>query len=123
MRTEREKMKYLLTIYADPTMIPPYDTPEGEAMLQDFMTLGERMAGRAAVLAGEGLAGNETATTLRVQSGALKLHDGAFAQGDEQLGGFFLIEAATLDDALAFAAAIPTARCGAVEIRPIEIFG
>ena len=115
-------MKYMLLLYADPAREPVPGTPEFDAMMQGFFALGDRMKDRAKVLAGEGLLGVNTATTLRLPGGKLQATDGPFADTREHLGGFFLIEAATLDDAIAFAAEIPTLPWGAVEIRPVETF-
>lgn len=115
-------MKYMILLYGDPARDPAQGTPEFEAMMQGFFTLEDRMKDRARVLAGEGLLGAETATTLRLQGGRVAATDGPFAETREHLGGFFLIEAATLDDAIAFASEVPTLPWGAVEIRPVETF-
>lgn len=116
-------MKYMLMLYGDPALDPAPGTPAWEAMMAGFATLPARFEGRVRVLAGEGLLGVHTATTVRVRDGAASLTDGPFAETREHLGGFFLLEAETLDDALAFAAAVPTAPWGAVEVRPVEVFG
>ena len=63
--------------------------------------------------------GRLIATTLRERGGKVETTDGPFAETREHLGGFYLIEAATLDDALAFAAVIPVARLGSIEVRPV----
>jgi hypothetical protein len=115
-------MKYMILLYAEPDRNPVPGTPEFDAMMEEFFSLGERMKDRATVLAGEGLLGNETATTIRERAGRVETTDGPFAETHEHLGGFFLIEAATLDDAQAFAAAVPVARYGSVEVRPVEVF-
>jgi hypothetical protein len=119
---EDETMKYMLMLYGDPALEPAQGTPEWDAMMQEFLTLADRMKDRATVLAGEGLLGVATATTLRRRDGRVNATDGPFAETREHLGGFFLIEAATLDDALAFAAEVPVIRWGAVEVRPVEQF-
>lgn len=116
-------MKYMLTIYSDPANNPTPGTPEFGAWMQEYFTLGERMAHLATVLAGEGLQGVHTATTVRSRGGRTETMDGPFAETRENLGGFYLIEAADLDAAIAFAAAIPTARTGTVEVRPVMIYG
>jgi len=115
-------MKYMLLLYADPALEPPPGTPDWDTMMAEFFSLAERMKDRATVLAGEGLLGVSTATTLRRKDGRLDTTDGPFAETREHLGGFFLIEAATLDDAMAFAAEVPVLRWGAVEVRPVEAF-
>lgn len=114
-----DTMKYMLMLYADPAREPQPGTPAFDAYLAGFMDAGERMKDRATILAGEGLCGVETATTLRTRGGRVETMDGPFAETREHLGGFYLIEAATLDDALAFAAAIPVAELGSIEVRPV----
>jgi len=122
-RTGQEvAMKYMLLLYGDPALEPAPGTPDWDAMMQDFFSLADRMKSRATVLAGEGLLGVSTATTLRRKDGRPEATDGPFAETREHLGGFFLIEAATLDDAMAFAAEVPVLRWGAVEVRPVEAF-
>lgn len=115
-------MKYMLMLYGDPALDPVPGTPEFDLMMQGFFQLEEKMKSRATVLAGEGLKGVETSTTLRVRGGKVETTDGPFAETREHLGGFYLIEAASLDDAIAFAAEVPTAPWGSVEIRPVENF-
>jgi hypothetical protein len=112
-------MKYLALIYTAPGAEPAYGSPEFETMMQNYFSLGARMKDRATVVAGEGLKGVETATTVRVRGGKTETMDGPHAETREHLGGFYLIEAADLDGALAFAAAIPGAAYGAVELRPV----
>lgn len=115
-------MKYMILLYAEPDRNPVPGTPEFEAMMAEFFSLDERMKDRATVLAGEGLLGAETAMTVKRHAGPVEILDGPFAETREHLGGFYLIEAATREDALAFAAAVPVARYGSVEVRPVEIF-
>lgn len=115
-------MKYLILLYAEPDKNPVPGTPEFDAMMAEFFTLDERMKDRATVLAGEGLLGAETATTIKARGGQVQTLDGPFAETREHLGGFYLIEAATLDDALAFGAAVPVAKYGSVEVRPVEVY-
>lgn len=115
-------MKYMILLYAEPDRNPVPGTPEFEAMMAEFFSLDERMKDRATVLAGEGLRGTETAMTVKRHAGPVEILDGPFAETREHLGGFYLIEAATREDALAFAAAVPVAGYGSVEVRPVEIF-
>lgn len=115
-------MKYMLLLYGEPHLEPAPGTAEFDAMMSEFATIGERMADRATILAGEGLKPVVTASTLRVRDGKATTIDGPFAETREHLGGFFLIEAANLEDALAFAGEVPVARYGSVEVRPVENF-
>lgn len=70
------------------------------------------------IVAGHGLQGRDSATTLRLRDGVRQVQDGPFADSKEQLGGYFVIDVASLDDALAWAARSPTATTGTVEVRP-----
>jgi len=70
-------------------------------------------------IGGSGLKSTSSATTVRTQGGARTVHDGPFAETREQLGGFYLIEAADLDEAIAIAGKVPLAGDGAIEIRPM----
>ena len=112
-------MKYMLLLYADPAKEPAPGTPEWDTYMQGFMTVGERTKGVATFLAGDGLQGVETATSLRLRGGKRETMDGPFAETREHLGGFYLIEAPDLDAALAYAAEIPVAHIGTVEVRPV----
>jgi hypothetical protein len=112
-------MKYLVLLYAAPGAEPAYGTPEFDAMMGEYFTLDERMKDVVKVLSGEGLKGAETSTTLRKRDGNVATTDGPFAETREHLGGYYLIEAADLDAALRFAAEIPAARYGSVEVRPV----
>lgn len=115
-------MKYMLTLYAAPDAEPAYGTPEFEAMMGEYFGLSEKMKDTATFLAGEGLQPVQTATTLRKREGRIETIDGPFAETREHLGGFYLIEAADLDAALRFAAEIPAARYGSVEVRPVMAY-
>jgi hypothetical protein len=88
-------------------------------MMGEYFALNDRMKGVATFLAGEGLKGVDTATTLRKRAGRVETMDGPFAETREHLGGFYLIDAPDLDAALRFAAEIPAARYGSVEVRPV----
>jgi hypothetical protein len=72
---------------------------------------------------GEALQPTQTATAVRVRNGKISTTDGPFAETKEQLGGYYLIKAKDLNDAIQVAAKIPSARNGTVEIRPIQEFG
>ncbi len=115
-------MKYLLTLYAAPEAEPAPGTPEFDAMMGEYFGLTEKMKDTATFVAGEGLQPVTTATTLRKRAGKVVTIDGPFAETREHLGGFYLIEAADLDAALRFAAEVPAARYGSVEVRPVMEF-
>jgi hypothetical protein len=71
-------------------------------------------------LGGDALQGVETATTVRVRNGKVSMTDGPFAETKEQLAGYYLIDAKSLDEALQVAAKIPPARVGSIEVRPVR---
>ncbi len=113
-------MRYLLLIYTkeDPSAQP---TPEeAGAMLAAYNAFGDTFKDR--ILAGEALMPTPTATTVRVRSGQTLTTDGPFAETKEQLGGFYLVKADNLDEAISIAAHIPDAANGSIEVRPIMEF-
>jgi hypothetical protein len=112
-------MRYLLLLYAAPDAEPSPGTPEFDAMMGEYTTLDGRMKDVATFVAGEGLKPVATATTLRRRNGRVETMDGPFAETREHLGGFYLIDAPDLDAALRYAAEIPAARYGSVEVRPV----
>jgi hypothetical protein len=117
---EKDKsMKYLLLLYADPAKEPAPDSPEFGTYIDGFFAASKAMSAKGAFLAGEGLCGVETATSLRIRNGRTETMDGPFAETREHLGGFYLIDAPDLDAALAYAATIPVAEIGTVEVRPV----
>ncbi len=111
-------MKYLCTIYGEESQMAGATPEQMNEMLEAYGAFGQE-AGDA-IVAGEGLQPTSTATTVRVRDGERMLTDGPFAETKEQLGGFFLIEAADQDEALRIAAGIPSARLGSVEVRPVQ---
>lgn len=112
-------MQYMLLIYNNPALEPTYGTPEFEAMMGGFFALNERMKADGVLRGGEGLKGIETATSLKIRGGKVETMDGPFAETKEHLGGFYLIEVADLDAALRYAAMIPSATFGTIEVRPL----
>jgi hypothetical protein len=112
-------MKYMLLIYNDPAREPAYGTPEFEAMMGGFFALNEKMNRDGALRSGEGLQGIETATSLRIRSGKVETMDGPFAETKEHLGGYYVIDVPDLDAALRYAAEIPSASFGTIEVRPL----
>lgn len=115
-------MKYLLAIYDEETNRVAQDTPEFDRMMAGYQQLNEELTAQGKHLGGEPLVPSSMATTVRVRNDEALITDGPFAETKEQLGGFYLIEAADLDEALSWAAKIPTARSGSVEVRPVADF-
>jgi hypothetical protein len=74
------------------------------------------------MVGGNALMPTDTATTVRVRDGETLVCDGPFAETKEQLGGYYLLECENLDEAIAKAAKIPSAKCGSIEVRPIMVF-
>jgi hypothetical protein len=111
-------MQYALLIYtAEPTETVPQEQIAAE--MEGYNAFTERLRERGAMLGGEALDSTATATTVRVVDGRTITTDGPFAETKESLGGFYLVEAADLDEAIAFAAMIPGAAHGCIEIRPV----
>ncbi len=110
--------KYLLLIYQDETTLPA--SPEAfDAMADEYNAYTRTIATQGILRAGEALEPIAAATTVRVRDGKTLVTDGPFAETKEALGGFYMVECDDLDAALAAAAAIPGARLGSVEVRPI----
>jgi hypothetical protein len=112
-------MKYMILLYGAPEAEPAYGTPEFGAMMGEFSALSARMAEDGVLQAGEGLQGVETATSLRIRGGKVETMDGPFATTKEHLGGYYVIDVPDLDAAMRYAALMPVARWGTVEVRPL----
>lgn len=112
-------MQYMLLIYNDPSLEPAYGTPEFEAMMGGFFAANDKMKADGVLRSGEGLQGVETATSVRVRSNKVETMDGPFAETRETLGGYYVIDVPDLDAALTYAAMIPSATFGTIEVRPL----
>ena len=111
-------MKYMLLMYAKESSVP--STPESQkAAWPAWNGLQKEMEAAGVLLSTSGLSPVANATTVRVREGKTLTTDGPFAETHEQLGGYFLIEARDLNDAIQVAARIPGARIGGVEVRPV----
>lgn len=110
-------MKYMLLVYGPEGA---WTDQERDECMADSARLCHDLAADGHFLAASPLQSVRTATTLRIRDGSRVVTDGPFAETTEQLGGFYLIEASDLDEALAIASRIPAARVGSVEVRPIE---
>ena len=115
-------MKYLLTIYDDESMWGDAQPGDVTAMMDGYRTFGEEVHGNGAFVAGEALESVSTATTVRVKDGERLVTDGPFAETKEQLGGFYLLDCKDLDEAIDYAAKIPGAQSGCIEVRPVRVF-
>ena len=112
-------MKYLALIYAAPNTGPVPDTPEFGKLLADYEAVSKTYEKDGVVLAGEALQDTDTATSIRIRNGKTETMDGPFAETKEQLGGFYMLECANIDEAIKYASMIPTATYGTIEVRPI----
>jgi hypothetical protein len=109
-------MKYIMLIYTDEKI---WTESERTKCIAESTQLSQELAANGHYLGASPLGPVATATSVRVREGKRLITDGPFAETHEQLGGFFLIEASDLDEAIAIAARIPGARKGTVEIRPV----
>ena len=116
-------MQYLLTIYTDESGFADATPEDGMRMMAAYEAFTAELKEAGAFVGGEGLQPTSTATTVRVRDGEPLLTDGPFAETREQLAGFYLLECADLDEALGWAAQIPGAWRGSVEVRPVLELG
>ena len=114
-------MKYLLMIYSAEDAGPQPGTDEFMQMLDEYQSFTEETQTNGVYVGGEPLESITTATTVRVRDGQSQVTDGPFAETKEALGGYYLLDCKDLDEALAYAAKIPSAAYGCVEVRPIMI--
>ncbi len=116
-------MQYLLLIYEDEKEVQGREEKTRTQILDEYraFTASVREAGQ--LVAADALQSTTTATSVRVRDGKAITTDGPFAETKEQLGGFYLVEADDLDQAISIAARIPSARFGTIEVRPIMTFG
>jgi hypothetical protein len=112
-------MQYMLLIYNDPSKEPAYGTPDFQAMMAGFFAANDKMKADGVLRGGDGLKGIETATSLRIKSGKVETMDGPFAETREHLGGYYVIDVPDLDAALKYAALLPSAKFGTIEVRPL----
>ena len=115
-------MKYLCLIYDEEKTIAGMSKADSEAFMGEYFAFTDGIKKSGHYVGGEALKPVHTATTVRVRNGKMSTTDGPFAETREQLGGYYLIEAKDLNDAIQVAAKIPSARIGSVEVRPIEDF-
>jgi hypothetical protein len=113
-------MKYLCIAYEEERKLNELSRSEWQALRQETLDYVEALRKRGGLLITHALQSATTASTLRVRSGKLSVTDGPFAETKEQIGGFFLIEARDLQEAIEIAAKWPSARIGSIEVRPIE---
>ena len=112
-------MQYLLLIYSNESAAPAPASPQFQAGMKAYAEFTNEIKESKNLLGGNRLQSAATTTSVRVRDGKTLLTDGPFAETAEQLGGYYLIEAANLDEALGIAARVPGAQWGTIEVRPI----
>ena len=112
-------MQYMLLIYADPAEFARLSDGERQGIYPEYRQFTDSIAKSGNYRAGDPLEPVSSATTVRMRQGKRMVTDGPFAETKEHLGGYYLVEAKDLDEAIGIAARIPSARFGAVEVRPI----
>ena len=112
-------MKYMLLIYHDEPSWAALSEAERQQVYVEFRKLRADLVASGQFVTGSQLQPISTATTVRVRDGERMLTDGPYAETKEQLGGYYLLECKDLDDALNWAAQIPEAKTGSIEVRPI----
>jgi hypothetical protein len=116
---EANDMQYLLLIYTNENQFEAMAETERKKITGEYMELASSMRANGQYVGGNRLDLTSKATTVRVREGKKLVTDGPFAETKEQLGGYFLIEASDLVEAIRLAGNIPGARFGSVEVRPI----
>jgi hypothetical protein len=116
-------MQYLLLIYDSEADWNKLTATEQAAMYQEYGQFTKEITDKGKFRAGSQLQPIATATTVRVRNGKRVVTDGPFAETKEQLGGYYLVEANDLDEAIALASKIPSSRSGSIEVRPLVVRG
>ncbi len=114
-------MQYLLLIYGDEAKWANMPAAEMNALFAEYRQLMQQLGKSGKLRAGDQLMPTSTARTVRVRDGKRQVTNGPFAETKEQLGGYFLVEAADMDEAVAIAAKIPSAKDGCVEVRAVSL--
>ena len=115
-------MQYLLLIYGDQSQASSMSEEEMGQVMQAYGTYTQELEQSGAMVGGNALQPVDTATTVRVRNDETLTTDGPFAETKEQLGGYYLVDVGSLDEALEWAAKIPGARHGSIEVQPVMVF-
>ena len=115
-------MRYVCLIYENEAETAKIMQTEGDKVMGEYFTFTDDIKKSGHYKAGEALQPVTSATTLRLRAGKLQTTDGPFAETKEQLGGFYLIDAKDLNEAIQIASRIPATRLGCVEVRPVVDF-
>jgi hypothetical protein len=114
-----EQMKYMLLIYDEEKVWATMGEAERQKMFGEYMQFSKDVQESGHYKAGAPLQPTSKATSVKVRDGKRLVTDGPFAETREQLGGYYLVEAKDLDEAIGIAARIPSARLGTIEVRPV----
>jgi len=112
-------VKYLCLIYSEEAQWPKLPKADTDQMLKEYGAFGEAIKKSGNYVLGDRLHPTSEATTIRIRNGKTSTTDGPFAETKEQLGGFYLIEAKDLNEAIHVGSRIPGARVGSIEVRPV----
>jgi hypothetical protein len=112
-------VKFLYLLYADESKAPGPGTPEFDRLNAAYGSYYEEVSGRGLFQSGDPVQPSSTARTVRVRNGSTQAASGPFSTGAEQLIGFYVMDCRDADEAVAYAAKVPAASVGAVEVRPI----
>ena len=115
-------MKYLCLIYENENAYATMPKDQSDQIMGEYFNFTSDIKKSGHYIGGEALQPTPTATTVRVRNGKISTSDGPFVETKEQLGGFYLVDAKDLNDAISVASRIPSAKHGAVEVRPIQSF-
>lgn len=113
-------MKYLCLAYEEENTLNSLSRSEWDRLRRETLAYVEELRNKGRMVSAEALQSTQTASTVRVRNGRVSITDGPFAETKEQLGGFFLIDARDLNEAIQVASRWPSARVGSIEVRPIE---
>ena len=116
-------MRYIFLIYTNESTDPAPGQAGFDETMAGYGAFTQEVQSNGAFLSGDPLASIATATTVRVRAGKTLMSDGPFAETKEQLGGYYILECKNIDEAVAYAAKIPGANHGSVEVRPILAMG
>jgi hypothetical protein len=116
-------MQYLLLIYENEAAAAARGEAGMATMMKEYRAFTQGIIQGGQFKAGDALQPTSTATTVTVRGGKTLTTDGPFAETREQLGGYYLIEAKDLDEAIAIAARVPSAKFGSIEVRPVMVYG
>src|ERR1051325_302369 len=115
-------MRYLCLIYSDESMWQKAAKSDLDTMMSEYREFGDSIKKSGHYVGGNRLQPTSAATSIRIRNGKISTTDGPFAETKEQLGGFYMIEARDLNEAIQIASRIPSARLGSIEVRPIVDF-